>query len=104
MSSRDIGQCSKIAWMPKNMHREDSSGVGRYGSLDFFRLKGIYFVITTLMAGYIFLYLAGWLGWLTGGWQGLFFDFWPNPITIPGITTLKFDTDTSYYYLAIINN
>jgi branched-chain amino acid transport system permease protein len=38
---------------------------------------------------------------LTGGWQGLVFDIWPNPITIPGITTLTFDTDTSYYYLAI---
>jgi branched-chain amino acid transport system permease protein len=68
----------------------------------FFRVKGVYFAITTLMAGFIFLYLAGFLKELTGGWQGLVFDFWPNPITIPGIGTLTFDTDTSYYYLAIV--
>jgi branched-chain amino acid transport system permease protein len=68
----------------------------------FFRVKGVYFAITTLMAGFIFLYLAGFLKELTGGWQGLVFDIWPNPITIPGIGTLTFDTDTGYYYLAIV--
>ena len=68
----------------------------------FFRVKGIYFAISTLLLAFVFLYLAGYLKDLTGGWQGLVFDIWPNPITIPGITTLTFDTDTSYYYLAII--
>ena len=38
----------------------------------------------------------------TGGWDGVRFIPPPNPITIPGITTLTFDTDISYYYLAVI--
>jgi len=67
----------------------------------FFRVKGIYFAISTLLLAFVFLYLAGYMKDLTGGWQGLVFDIWPNPITIPGIITLTFDTDTSYYYLAI---
>jgi branched-chain amino acid transport system permease protein len=68
----------------------------------YFRVKGVYFAITTLMTGFVFLYLAGYLKHLTGGWQGFVFDFWPSPITIPGIGTVTFDTDISYYYLAVI--
>jgi branched-chain amino acid transport system permease protein len=68
----------------------------------FFRIKGVYFAITTLLLGFILLYLAGYMNKLTGGWQGLVFSFWPNPIAIPGIITLSFNTNTSYYYLAII--
>ncbi len=68
----------------------------------FFRVKGIYFTIATLLLGFVFLYLAGFMNTLTGGWQGLVFNFSPNPITIPGIGTLKFDTDVSYYYLALV--
>jgi branched-chain amino acid transport system permease protein len=68
----------------------------------FFRVKGVYFAICTLLLAFVFLYIAGYLKHLTGGWQGLVFDIWPNPITIPGIITLTFDTDTRYYYLAII--
>ena len=68
----------------------------------FFRVKGIYFAICTLLTGFVLLYLAGYLNTLTGGWQGFVFDLSPNPITIPGIGTLTFDTDISYYYLAIV--
>jgi len=68
----------------------------------FFRVKGIYFAICTLLTGFVLLYLAGYMNNLTGGWQGLVFDFSPNPITIPGIGTLTFDTDVHYYYLAVI--
>ena len=70
----------------------------------FFRIKGVYFVITTLLTGFIFLYIAGYLNNLTGGWQGLhFFDVSLNPITI-GSITIEFTTKTNvaYYYLTII--
>jgi branched-chain amino acid transport system permease protein len=69
----------------------------------FFRIKGIYFVITTLLLGFVFLYLAGWLDKLTGGWQGFrFFEISPQ-LTI-GPLTIAFTTKTNieYYYLAII--
>jgi len=68
----------------------------------FFRVKGIYFAICTLLTGFVLLYVAGYMNTLTGGWQGLVFDFSPNPITIPGVGKLTFDTDIRYYYLAII--
>jgi branched-chain amino acid transport system permease protein len=69
----------------------------------FFRIKGIYFVITTLLLGFVFLYLAGWLDKLTGGWMGFhFFEISPQ-LTI-GPLTIAFTTKTNieYYYLAII--
>lgn len=69
----------------------------------FFRMKGIYFVITTLLLAFILLYLAGWLDKLTGGWQGFrFFEISPQ-LTI-GSLTVAFTTKTNieYYYLTII--
>lgn len=70
----------------------------------FFRVKGVYFVITTLLLAFIFLYIAGYLSNLTGGWQGLqFFSLSPNPIKI-GALAITFTTKTNieYYYLTII--
>lgn len=68
----------------------------------FFRVKGVYFSISTLLLATVFQYVTGYLKDLTGGWDGLRFIPSPDPITIPGIATLKFDTDISYYYLAIV--
>jgi branched-chain amino acid transport system permease protein len=68
----------------------------------FFRVKGVYFSISTLLLATVFQYVTGYLKNLTGGWDGVRFIPSPNPITIPGITTIKFDTDISYYYLAIV--
>ena len=69
----------------------------------FFRIKGIYFVIATLLLAFVFLYLAGWLQGLTGGWQGFrFFEISPQ-LTI-GSLTIAFTTKTNieYYYLTMI--
>jgi branched-chain amino acid transport system permease protein len=68
----------------------------------FFRVKGIYFVICTLLLGFVFLYMAGYLDWLTGGFQGLTFTVTPE-LTI-GSHTLVFGTKTNieYFYLAVI--
>jgi branched-chain amino acid transport system permease protein len=70
----------------------------------FFRIKGVYFVIATLLTSFIFLYIAGYFNDLTGGWQGLqFFSLSPDPITI-GSWTISFTNQTNieYYYLVII--
>ena len=69
----------------------------------FFRVKGVYFVICTLLLGFVFLYIAGYLKEFTGGWSGIqFYDITPQ-ITI-GSHTLKFGTKTNieYFYLAVI--
>jgi branched-chain amino acid transport system permease protein len=68
----------------------------------FFRVKGVYFSISTLLLATVFQYVTGYLKNITGGWDGLRFIPSPDPITIPGIATIKFDTDISYYYLAVI--
>jgi branched-chain amino acid transport system permease protein len=69
----------------------------------FFRIKGVYFVITTLLLAFVFLYLAGWLQGLTGGWQGFrFFEI--SPQLAVGSLTIAFTTKTNieYYYLTMI--
>jgi branched-chain amino acid transport system permease protein len=69
----------------------------------FFRVKGVYFVIATLLLAFVFLYLAGYFQSLTGGWQGFqFFKITPQ-ITI-GSHTLAFTTKTNieYYYLTVV--
>jgi branched-chain amino acid transport system permease protein len=70
----------------------------------FFRIKGVYFVICTLLLGFIFLYLTGYMSNLTGGWSGLtFFNISPTPITIGSLTiTFTNQTNIEYYYLTII--
>jgi branched-chain amino acid transport system permease protein len=67
----------------------------------FFRVKGVYFSISTLLLATVFQYVTGYLKNLTGGWDGVRFIPSPDPISIAGMT-LKFDTDMSYYYLAVI--
>ena len=69
----------------------------------FFRVKGIYFVICTLLLGFVFLYVAGYLKGLTGGWSGMQF-FGVSPEITVGSHTLTFGTKTNveYYYLAVI--
>jgi branched-chain amino acid transport system permease protein len=69
----------------------------------FFRIKGIYFVISTLLLAFVFLYFAGWWDTLTGGWQGFrFFEISPR-LTI-GPLSLAFTTETNieYYYFTMI--
>jgi branched-chain amino acid transport system permease protein len=69
----------------------------------FFRVKGVYFVICTLLLGFIFLYIVGYWKEFTGGWSGFqFYDITPQ-ITVAG-RTLKFGTKTNieYFYLAVV--
>jgi branched-chain amino acid transport system permease protein len=91
-------------WISMPLGGLSAAAVAAAVGYPFFRMKGIYFVITTLLLAFVFLYLAGLLAQFTGGWQGLqFFFLSPNPITI-GPLTITFTTQTNieYYYLAII--
>jgi branched-chain amino acid transport system permease protein len=66
----------------------------------FFRVKGVYFSISTLLLATVFQYITGYIKNITGGWDGVRFIPSPDPISIPGIGAIKFDTDLGYYYLA----
>jgi branched-chain amino acid transport system permease protein len=69
----------------------------------FFRVKGVYFVITTLLLGFILLYLAGYFDRLTGGWQGFqFYDISPKISTKWGTLAFTTKTNIEYYYLTAV--
>lgn len=67
----------------------------------FMRAKGIYFSILTLVTGEVFRLTAWHYRSLTGGPVGLSRIPPPNPIIIPGVATITFDSKTSYYYLIL---
>jgi branched-chain amino acid transport system permease protein len=68
----------------------------------FLRLKGIYFAILTLLLAEVLRSVGFYWHSLTGGFAGLLGIPAPNPIVIPGITTITFDTKTAYYYLMLV--
>lgn len=68
----------------------------------FMRTKGIYFSILTLVSSEVFRLIAWYYRSLTGGALGLPRIPGPNPIRIPGLITLTFDTKTEYYYLILV--
>jgi branched-chain amino acid transport system permease protein len=68
----------------------------------FLRVKGIYFVLLTLLTAETFRLIARYWPSLTGGVWGLLKIPPPNPITIPMIGTITFDSANNYYYLAAV--
>ena len=68
----------------------------------FMRAKGIYFSILTLLTGEIFRLTAWYYRSLTGGPVGLSGIPSPEPIKIPGIALITFDSKISYYYLILV--
>lgn len=68
----------------------------------FFRLKGMYFAILTLLLAEVLRSFGFYWTNLTGGPYGLLRIPGPNPITIPGIATITFDTKIAYYYLVLV--
>jgi len=68
----------------------------------FMRAKGIYFSILTLLTGEIFRLTAWYYRSLTGGPVGLSHIPSPEPINIPGIAPITFDSKITYYYLIVV--
>ncbi len=68
----------------------------------FVRLKGIYFSIVSIFFGEMTVLTASqWRG-LTGGSTGIFNIPRPDPIVIPGILSIGFDSKIAFYYLAFV--
>lgn len=68
----------------------------------FVRVKRVYFAMLTLFLGEVIrLILVEWRG-MTGGTTGLWSIPRPNPIVIPGLLSITFDTKVSFYYLALV--
>jgi branched-chain amino acid transport system permease protein len=79
-----------------------SAGIALALAYPFLRVKGPYFALLTLLTAETFrLTTWHWSG-LTGGFWGLLKIPSPNPIVIPVIGTITFDSVNNYYYLTAI--
>lgn len=67
----------------------------------FLKVKGVYFAILTLLTGQTFRLIAWSLRTVTGGQLGLLGIPSPNPINVPFIGVISFDTSGGYYYLTL---
>jgi branched-chain amino acid transport system permease protein len=68
----------------------------------FVRVRRVYFAMLTLFTGAIIRYtIMEWRG-LTGGTSGLLNIPPPNPIVIPGLLNITFDSKVTYYYLILV--
>jgi branched-chain amino acid transport system permease protein len=79
-----------------------SAAIAALVGYPFFRVKGAYFVILTLLLAQVFQQLTGYAKEQTGGWDGVRHIPPPDPIAIPGLPPITFDTDLNYYYFAIV--
>jgi branched-chain amino acid transport system permease protein len=67
----------------------------------FLRVRGIYFSILTLLTAETFRLVAYYWNKLTGGTLGLVAIPSPDPMSLPLVGTISFDSTDAYYYLAI---
>ncbi|MCJ7655190.1 MAG: branched-chain amino acid ABC transporter permease [Dehalococcoidia bacterium] len=68
----------------------------------FVRVRRVYFAMLTLFLGVVIrLTIMEWRG-LTGGTSGLLNIPPPNPIVIPGLLNITFDSKVTYYYLILV--
>jgi len=78
-----------------------SAFIGLIVGVPALRTKGAYFAIATMCLGEIIVLVAGnWIE-LTGGHNGIVGINPPNPIPIPFIGEISFQTQTSQYYLVL---
>jgi branched-chain amino acid transport system permease protein len=67
----------------------------------FLRVRGLYFSILTLLTAETFRLVAYYWNRMTGGTMGLVAIPSPDPMRLPLLGTVSFDSTDAYYYLAI---
>jgi branched-chain amino acid transport system permease protein len=66
------------------------------------KLKGIYFSIITILTNEVITLVAQqWRG-MTNGSNGIYNIPRPNPIVIPGLLSITFDSRTDFYYMVLV--
>ena len=79
-----------------------SAGVALALAYPFLRVKGPYFALLTLLTAETFRLITWHWPSLTGGFWGLLKIPSPDPVTIPVIGRITFDSVNSYYYLSAV--
>lgn len=88
-------------WLALPVSAVLAATVGFVVGMPALRTRGSYFAIATLCLGEIIHLVAGnWME-LTGGHNGIVGIPLPNPIGIPGVAQLTFDSQASQYYLVL---
>lgn len=78
-----------------------AAGVALLVGFPFVRIKGIYFaMVTVFLAEMIMLSAEHWRS-LTGGSSGIVTIPPPDPITIPGLLIIDFDSKVEFYYFIL---
>lgn len=89
-------------WMGLFLGGLMSAGIALVLAYPFLRVKGPYFALLTLLTAETFRLITWHWPSLTGGFWGLLKIPSPNPITIPLVGTITFDSVNSYYYLTAV--
>jgi branched-chain amino acid transport system permease protein len=71
-------------------------------SFPFLRAKGVYFAILTVMLAEVLRLIVFYWPKLTGGYTGLSGIPVPEPVSLPGLGTITFDSKANYYYLVLV--
>jgi branched-chain amino acid transport system permease protein len=71
-------------------------------SFPFLRAKGVYFAILTVMLSEVLRMIAFYWSDLTGGYTGLADIPAPEPIWLPALGTISFESKANYYYLVLV--
>jgi branched-chain amino acid transport system permease protein len=88
-------------WLALPLSALLAAGIGFLIGLPTLRSRGSYFAISTMCFGVIISIVAGnWIE-LTGGYNGIVGIPLPNPLPIPLLGDLGFQTQTAQYYLVL---
>ena len=71
-------------------------------SVPFLRAKGVYFAILTVMLSEVLRNIVFYWSKLTGGYSGIANIPPPEPLRLPGLGTISFDSKAHYYYLVLV--
>ncbi len=90
------------SWLALLLSGVVAAAVSAFLCSAFVKLKGIYFTMVTIFAGSIISLIIYQWSSLTNGASGIFSIPRPDPIVIPGILNITFNTKVPFYYLILI--
>ena len=89
------------SWVSLPLAGIAAAGLALLVGFPFVRIKGIYFaMVTVFLAEMVMLAVEHW-GGITGGSSGLVNIPQPDPIVIPGLLTIDFNSKVHFYYLIL---
>jgi branched-chain amino acid transport system permease protein len=92
------------SWAALLLAGASAAGLAFLVGFPFVRLKGIYFAIGTIFLGQMIVMTGEQWESVTGGSLGIFNIPRPDPVALPGIVHINFDSKVDFYYLTLVLN